>query len=406
MTLVSNRVGPPVRGPDFYGRDDFVRLVSDKLKAGHVLLAAPRRFGKTSVMLRLIDEPLWAYHVVHADLEDLSEPAALVTKLIEKLARDGKLRKILQGLSCLSKDLWSRVIRNIDEVELAELKIKLKHDLRPRWQEAGEELFRKVGKWPSTIVFFLDEFPMMIDRMARSAEHREEAKDLLRWLRALRQHPENGNVRFLIAGSIGIDRVLNELGEIATINDFEQVRLHPFAPTVARAFLDELASSHQLDLPGNTKTKMLHLIGTPVPYFIQILFSELSKAHSQDDAPLTPRAVERIYQERVLGVDCKTYFDHYYGRLRDYYGPEEEQAAKNILRSLALQGSLKRGACYQLYKEAIGGAAEMDGFGRLMTDLENDFYIACDATLSFSFACKLLRDWWLRHYGMELDNEG
>ena len=44
---------------------------------------------------------------------------------------------------------------------------------------------------------------------------------LLRWLRALRLSPENRNVHFLIAGSIGIGRVLNQLGEIKSINDFD-----------------------------------------------------------------------------------------------------------------------------------------------------------------------------------------
>ena len=44
--MLSSRVGPPVRGEDFFGRDAFVELVSDKLKGGNVLLAAPRRFGK------------------------------------------------------------------------------------------------------------------------------------------------------------------------------------------------------------------------------------------------------------------------------------------------------------------------------------------------------------------------
>ena len=65
--MVENRVGPPVRGKDFYGRAKFVDLVAAKLKAGHVLLAAPRRFGKTSVMYNLMDQPRWDYQVVHAD---------------------------------------------------------------------------------------------------------------------------------------------------------------------------------------------------------------------------------------------------------------------------------------------------------------------------------------------------
>jgi len=55
--MITNLVGPPVRGTNFYGREAFANLASDKLKAGHVLLAAPRRFGKTSVMYRLMDNP-------------------------------------------------------------------------------------------------------------------------------------------------------------------------------------------------------------------------------------------------------------------------------------------------------------------------------------------------------------
>jgi len=79
--VISSRVGPPVRGEDFFGRDAFVELVSEKLKGGNVLLAAPRRFGKTSVMYNLIDRPRWNYQIVHADLQPFIEPAELITQL-------------------------------------------------------------------------------------------------------------------------------------------------------------------------------------------------------------------------------------------------------------------------------------------------------------------------------------
>jgi hypothetical protein len=253
-----------------------------------------------------------------------------------------------------------------------------------------------------TIIFILDEFPMMIDRMARSATHRQEAITLLRWLRALRQRPENSRVRFLIAGSIGIDQVLNQLGEIKSINDFEVMRLEPFPPKVADAFLKELGDSASLPLATAIRRKMMDLVGTLVPFFLQILFSEIHKAHTLDGEPITPRKVERIYRDKVLGVDCKTYFDHYYSRLRDYYQPNEEKALKRILRELAVAGTLSRDVCWQFFRDIIGQGANIEDFNRLMTDLENDFYIRfeCEAQ-RYEFACKLLRDWWLRHYGME-----
>lgn len=399
--MVTNLVGPPVRGENCYGREPFLRILWQKLEGEHVLLAAPRRFGKTSVLYRLIDEPRGGFRFVHADLQHLTEPAEFITHLVTELARDSELSQAVSRLSYFPTTAWTRFRRTFDEVELLNFRIKLRDQLRPRWQESGEELFRRVGTSDQPVVFILDEFPMMIDRMARSPERREEAKTMLRWLRALRIAPGNRNVRFIIAGSIGIDHVLNELGEIAAVNDFARVRLEPFAPKVARAFLDQLCATHDLPLNATAKRRMLELIGTLVPYFIQILFSEAAKAYALDRKPPTPASLTRLYHDRVLGVDCKTYFDHYYGRLRDYYPAEDERAAKRILRELAVSGALRRDSCYQMYR-AEAGDAGVEAFNRVMTDLENDFYIRYEAEAQqYEFASKLLRDWWLRHYALE-----
>jgi hypothetical protein len=75
-----------------------------------------------------------------------------------------------------------------------------------------------------------------------------------------------------------------------------------------------------------------------------------------------------------------------------------------VLRELASVGSLTRDACYQFYRVEIGGRADLEDFNRVMTDLENDFYIRFDTdSRRYEFASKLLSDWWLRHYGMEAD---
>ncbi|MBI1924124.1 ATP-binding protein [Candidatus Poribacteria bacterium] len=55
--MLRNIVGPPARRDDFFDREETVELLWERLASGNVLLAAPRRFGKTSLMYRLIDEP-------------------------------------------------------------------------------------------------------------------------------------------------------------------------------------------------------------------------------------------------------------------------------------------------------------------------------------------------------------
>src|SRR5262249_47810647 len=159
----------------------------------------------------------------------------------------------------------------------------------------------------------------------------EPARQLLRWLRTMRQSSASRNLRFLIAGSIGISHVLNRIGEISSINDFEHLKIEPFSSHVADNFLQALATSHRVPLDSPVRNEMLDLIGTPVPYFLQILFSEIYKQHRQAADVPTPESVRQMYHNRVLGVDCKTYFDYYYGRLRTYYDPADEKAAKIIL---------------------------------------------------------------------------
>jgi hypothetical protein len=402
--VLTNQLGPVVRGRDCYGRDHEVDLLWERLSRGHVLLAAPRRFGKTSLMYRLLDAPRWSYKVILADLEHLNEPAEFVTWLLDALARNPALAKLTGSLSFVPKRLWHGLLNTVEEVELFKLRVKLRAELRDRWQESGEELFRKLAASSEPVVIMLDEFPVMIDRVRRSSGS-ENARILLHWLRQIRQSPGNENLRFVLAGSIGIDSILNELGEISTINDFERIRLDPFSPRLASKFLDELAQGARVPLSPSVKKRMMKLIGVLVPYFLRVLFAEVEKAHRRDGDDLTPKTVDRIYHERVLGVACKGYFDHYYSRLSAHYSPAEERAVKSLLREMASTETLTRDVCRQHYRREVGETASTERFLALMVELENDFYIDyLPQKTAYQFTCKLLRDWWLRHYGMSTND--
>ena len=397
---LTNRVGPPVTGKDFFGRERFVDLVWEKLLHGNILLAAPRRFGKTSVMYRLMDEPRFESKIVHADLESVTEAADMIVLLLEELAKDESFDNSVGKIGFVEKG-WKFFRKNFEELDLHFAKVKLREEIRVDWQAKGKEIFQKIAELDSTVIFILDEFPMMLDAMLKH-DRRDEAKTLLRWFRSLRISPElREKIRFVIAGSIGIDHVLNRLDEINSINDFEKLKLEPFSTKIAKQFLDELCAAHSLPLSDEVKAKMLESIGTPIPYFIQILFSEVYKTHFQDEEEITVETIEKIYRDKVLGVDCKTYFEYYYGRLRLYYEPDEEKAARGILREIAVKGDLKKTTCYQIFKKAVGNKADLERFGGLMTELENDFYVTYKhENDSYEFSSKILKDWWLRNYGM------
>lgn len=54
---ITNKVGPPVTGDDFYGRTEELSRAIKYLDTNHSLvLSAPRRIGKTSFAKRLLEE--------------------------------------------------------------------------------------------------------------------------------------------------------------------------------------------------------------------------------------------------------------------------------------------------------------------------------------------------------------
>ena len=63
-----NIVGPPVRDENLFGQEELISLVWSKLEVTNILLTAPRRFGKTSIMLNLYDYPKESYKVIHFGL--------------------------------------------------------------------------------------------------------------------------------------------------------------------------------------------------------------------------------------------------------------------------------------------------------------------------------------------------
>lgn len=55
--MASITIGPPATGEDFFDRETLLEDIQGAVSKGSVLLAAPRRVGKTSIMLRIRDKP-------------------------------------------------------------------------------------------------------------------------------------------------------------------------------------------------------------------------------------------------------------------------------------------------------------------------------------------------------------
>ena len=168
-------------------------------------------------------------------------------------------------------------------------------------------------------------------------------------------------------------------------------RLNHLKCGTAKEFIKELFASNQIIVKNDIQEKILDLIGSPVPYFIQLLISETKRYH---DRNLTPEVIEKIYNERILGPTCRYYFDYYEERLKEY-GSINEKGAKAIITELSKAGNLTKSELINIFMLSTK-SDDSSKFDDLMNDLEMDFYIKFDTGNNYSFLSKILSDWWLR----------
>ncbi|MCB1036660.1 MAG: hypothetical protein KDD47_22740, partial [Acidobacteria bacterium] len=243
--MISSKVGSPVTGDDFFDRESEQRDVWEFLRGDDLLLLAPRRVGKTSLMLRLRDtahkHQLEAAYISVAGAED--EPA-FVRKLCEGVSGLDASSDVLRHLK---KGKLARWLKRIKKVSVAQIGLELGPG--SPWEDVGAQLVEALDREGGRRLILVDEVPVFVLSLLRQDSSGARARKFLTWFRELRQHPDRqGRLRWLLAGSIGLDTVAARLHLGDTINDLYVVRLGPFDRETARTFLVSLGLAHDFSM--------------------------------------------------------------------------------------------------------------------------------------------------------------
>ena len=415
--MIKEIVGPIPRDENFYDHEDLIEDMWSIAEEHDTFLIGPRRFGKSGILCKMYDEPRERFKVIFIDCEKLEDPYEFFTELLVEILKNRNLRLKIKdcthSIPLIPKKILSKIKENISEIELLEIKIGLRESIEKNWKEESvqciKELDKLANEYNEKMLFLLDEFPSLLKHMIDSGEY-PETKLFLEWFRALRLDLNLTNTRFIIAGSRNIYTVYRNIPDLLlekgviekseltyfslpqVFIDFRKILIEPFDVGTAKEFIKELFTSNQITVKDSIIDKILNLIGSPVPYFIQLLISETKRYN--DDGDLTPEIIESIYNERILGPTCRFYFEYYEDRLKEY-DLISEKGAKVIITELSKAGSLTKDELYNIFVLATK-SDESSKFNELMNDLEMDFYIKFDANNKYSFLSKILSDWWLR----------
>lgn len=399
-------VGSAAREDDFFFREAFIDDLWDSLRKEHILLLAPRRMGKTSVMMRLQDEPRQDRLVVFLNVEELNTPAEFCQSLIGAI-HDQHPEYLRQALAKTWKFLTG-ILGKLENVEFYKFKIALR-DSEPNWEEnwktKAEELVDSIRRTDQKLLLILDELPDMVLNMQKEAA--DKLDTFLHWFRAVRQKPDQDNIRWLVGGSVNLSSTLDRLGKLNLINDFRVEPLPPFSHEEVHEFASTMLKMRGVSFEPEVVDKVKQLLGKPIPFFLQLLTQELYRDWRKHRETLTLKHVDAVFNRVLLGETARDKLQHFRSRINTHYREDEKKAAFKLLdRLCASDEPLTREALLTVYSaiEATRpnprtGDALKDAFYDLMLLLENDFYVEEIDHRQYDFASRTLKIWWRKYYG-------
>lgn len=371
-------VGQVARAEQFWPRDAEINRIWDSVEAGgHILIAAPRRVGKTSVMYKMYDEPREGYVVAFVDVESADNEHEFWHKLFNTLTSEtfiGQTHRYTAKLAASLRELAG----NIRKVSSSGIEFG---DGKTLDYAAAFEKFVTDLQIDKKLIIMVDEFAQAVENIIKY-QSKEQAESFLRTARSLRQNPKIlEKVTFIYAGSIGLESVVARIGATKSINDLNSIKVPPLGFEDAFAFSRALCKEREADDEGIAY--LLEKIEWLIPFYIQLIIQETNRA------TLTEESIDRAI---AAALQHKNHFEHWKSKLKEAFEPSGYNFAKEILNVISDKHTIKSSAINNLMAKHD---LDHDIAKEIVHTLVYDGYINNnDDPKIYRFNSPILRMWW------------
>lgn len=380
--------GPAVEGDNYYYRKYLVDKAWELIESGsHILITAPRRVGKTSLMFYLRNNPKKDHYFVYLDTESVNNENEFYQRLVNKILKTDLVKKSQKVLTYLKKNIPS--IKNIgpNGVEFEQSKKK-------NFREILIPIIESIQCNDSKLIIMLDEFPQTISNIVEK-EGENAGRHFLQSNRELRQDTEsNKNVQFIYAGSIGLENIVSRLNAVGTINDLAILRISPLTKNEANDLMDLLLENTDYDLSQKMRSYILKKIEWLIPFYVQLVISELKEIYREEKTKkITEKIVNRAFEDMIKQ---RNYFEHWHTRLRNFFKGKEYKFVKDVLNTISYNATIKSN---DIFDTSVKYELK-DSYNDLLNVLIYDGYINNnDDSEIYRFNSPILRMCWEKYVG-------
>jgi len=377
-------LGSVATGSNFYLRNEIVEQIWNELKTGSVLLAAPRRVGKTSVMQYMAENPVENYKLIFQNIQGIKSADEFFERMYTLLLNC--LNTMQKAKRWFEKFINSKTIKKIgkDGVEF---------ESKPTdFLKATNSLLTEINEIQEieNIILLLDELPEVLFHINKT--NKEDAVSILKYLRRWRQQSEmNKKLKFVLAGSVGIHYVVDQIEtRNSDLNDLKKVDFKTLFNHEANEYIDWATKGATVTYSPELKKYLLSKIQYFVPYFINLLLDEINKqAKKANNSKITTQNIDTAFDTVVNHSD---YFKDWKSRLQNYMPKEDFAFVNEILIHAAHKGCI---SLQEIYDKAFKHNKTAD-YIDFMEDLEEDGYIT-KIEDEYRFMSPFLSAFWKRN---------
>ena len=372
---ISIKVGVPVEGNDFYGREKELQYAWKYYISNGVsiLLSAPRRVGKSSFSKRLLkvaEENGWK--TLYLDLQGEGTEQAFVKLFKEKLQEEKWWNKAGNAILTL-----------FDSIEFDNISI-----YTDVWRNDTYGKIKQLIESAGDIIIVVDELTIFLNHLLQQENGRKKVEFFLEWLRKFRQI-SGSKVRWIFCSSVGIENFASMHQLSKHLNDVHNFHIGAFSEVEASDFISRLDVDENIKF---TKEHIKHILDKLVwhlPFFVQLLVEKINFLVYIDGKQLSNGTIDEAYSLLIT----ENHFNTWDERLTEYYVFEDN--ARKILKLCAEQptGRTRDDLLANLFVQTSDIDKTETILAQLLNMLQNDGYLI-ENDGKYIFRSPLLRDFW------------
>ena len=388
---INNITGSPVEGKNFFGREKELDYAWSHIKKGNsLILSAPRRVGKSSFAKKLLGfakNEKW--NTLEINLEEVKSEEGFVKLFIEKLLEESWWETTKDKVG----DKITQILESFKpSIEYEGVKATL------GWKSQKGDIYDKLKSLlnhEEETLIMIDELTILLNSFVKNDKETgiNDVEFFMNWLRSFRQ-VTGTKIRWIFCSSIGIDNFTSVHNLSYTLNDIDSMPIGEFDQKQAADFVEKLAISENLKFSKELISYMLNKLGWNLPYFIQILFSNINQLVKIHNKTISENTIDEAYSLLINEKHLNTWDE----RLNEYN--EYEPFARLLLKNLSKikEGEGRDNLYNMLYAKINDEEKTETTLNKLLYILKNDGYIIDNHDFKYAFRSPLLRDFWFNRF--------